>query len=222
MSTPDGRAAARGPARRGPRRPWSDRERRLLDELERIFFAEGFAGLSVADLAARLRVSRSTLYRLAPGRQELVELVVDRMFNQMGKRGRDALAGQADPAAKVAAYLGSGTASVRAGSLAFSRDLEANPGTRAVYDRHQAIGMGVLAGLIEAGAAAGRFRPLPAALVVQIADAAHARLRDPGVLAGLGMTHAQAIDGLIGILLRGVTAPGAGPATPRGDGAEPG
>jgi AcrR family transcriptional regulator len=220
VSTPDGQAAADGAARRGPRRPWSDRERLLLDELERIFFQEGFAELSVADLAARLRVSRTTLYRLAPGRQELLELVVDRMFNQMGKRGRAALAGQTDPAAKVAVYLGAGTASVRAGSLAFNRDLEANPGTRAVYDRHQAIGMGVLADLIEEGVAAGRFRPLPTALVVQIADAAHARLRDPDVLAGLGMTHAQAIDGLIGILLNGVTAPGAGTVTPRGEGAE--
>ena len=190
--------------RRGPRRPWSERERVLLDELERIFFAEGFAYLSVADLAARLRVSRSTLYRLAPGKQELVELVIDRMFNRMGKRARTELEAQTDPAAKVAAYLGAGTASVRAGGLAFSRDLEANTGTRAVYDRHQATGMAILAGLIEDGARAGGFQPIPAAMVVEIADAAHARLRDPGVLAALGMTHAQAIDGLIGILLYGI------------------
>ena len=187
----------------------------LLDELERIFFAEGFAHLSVADLAARLHVSRSTLYRLAAGKQELVELVIDRVFNRMGKRARSELDGQADPAAKVAAYLGAGTASVRAGGLEFSRDLEANTGTRAVYDRHQATGMEVLAGLIEDGARAGGFRPIPAAMVVEIADAAHARLRDPGVLAALGMTHAQAIDGLIGVLLYGI-AVGAATALPRG------
>jgi AcrR family transcriptional regulator len=203
--------------RRGPRRPWSDRERVLLDELERIFFAEGFAHLNVADLAARLRVSRSTLYRLAPGKQELVELVIDRMFNRMGKLARAELEGRADPAAKVAAYLGAGTASVRASSLEFSRDLEANTGTRAVYDRHQATGMEVLAGLIEDGGRTGGFWPVPAAMVVEIADAAHARLRDPGVLAALGITHAQAIDGLIGILLYGI-AGGDTTAPPRGGG----
>lgn len=71
-------------------------------------------------------MSRSTLYRLAAGKQELAELVIDRMFNRMGKRARTELEAQADPAAKVAAYLGAGTASVRAGSLEFSRDLEAN------------------------------------------------------------------------------------------------
>jgi AcrR family transcriptional regulator len=202
--------------RRGPRRAWSDREQVLLDELERIFFAEGFAHLNVADLAARLHVSRSTLYRLAAGKQELVELVIDRMFNRMGKRARTELEGQADPAAKVAAYLGAGTASVQAGSLEFSRDLEANTGTRAVYDRHQATGMEVLAALIEDGARTGGFRSIPAGIVVQIADAAHARLGDPGVLAALGVTHAQAIDGLIGILLYGIAS---GTATvPPGDG----
>ena len=209
--------AVAGGSRRGPRRPWSERERVLLDELERVFFAEGFAQLSVADLAARLRVSRTTLYRLAPGKQELVELVIDRMFNRMGKQARSVLAGHADPAAKVAAYLGMGTASVQAGGLAFSRDLEANAGTRAVRDRHQAIGLSMLAGLIADGVQAGRLRPVPAGLVVQIADAAHARLRDPAVLATLGMTHAQAIDGLIGVLLYGITVPGAGTPAPGGD-----
>lgn len=75
--------------------------------------------------------------------------------------------------------------------------------------------MQVLARLIEDGTRAGGFRPVPAAMVVEIADAAHARLRDPGVLAVLGMTHAQAIDGLIGVLLYGITG-GAATAPRRG------
>ena len=55
----------------------------LLDELERLFVAEGFAHLSVAERASRLRVSRSTLYRLATGKQELAELVISRMFDRI-------------------------------------------------------------------------------------------------------------------------------------------
>jgi AcrR family transcriptional regulator len=202
------------PGRRGPRRPWSDREHLLLDELERMFLAEGFERLTVADLAGRLRVSRSTLYRLAKGKQELAELVIDRMFDRMGTRGRAALEEAADPAARVVAYLGNGAATVRAGGPRFSRDLEANPGTRAVCDRHQAIGMGVLADLIEDGVRSGGFRRVSAALVVQVADAAYARLRDPGVLAALGMTYAEAVDELIAILLDGIAGRGADAARP--------
>src|SRR5262249_23642909 len=100
------RARRHPSARRGPRRTWSDRERMLLDELERMFVAGGFAHLSVGDLATRLRVSRSTLYRLATGKQELAELVVSRMFDRMDESGRAALEESADPAARVAACLG--------------------------------------------------------------------------------------------------------------------
>lgn len=58
---------------RGPRREWEDRERSLLDELEKLILAEGFTGLRLEDIAARLNVSRSTLYRLAASKQELIE-----------------------------------------------------------------------------------------------------------------------------------------------------
>jgi hypothetical protein len=54
--------------------------------------------------------------------------------------------------------------------------------------------METLAGLIEEGRRTGGFGLVPAALVVQIADAAHARPHDPGVLAALGTTHPQAIN----------------------------
>jgi AcrR family transcriptional regulator len=180
----------------------------LLDELERMFVAEGFAHLSVADLAARLRVSRSTLYRLATGKQELAELVINRMFDRMGESGRAALEESADPAARVAACLGNGAASARTGGLEFSRDLQANPGTRAICNRHQALVMGVLEGLVEDGVRSGGFRPVPVALVVQVADAAQTRLRDSAVLAALGMTPSEAIDALTGILLDGISEPG--------------
>ena len=187
----------------------------LLAELERLFVAEGFAHLSVADLASRLRVSRSTLYRLATGKQELAELVISRMLDRMDEIGRAVLEQAADPAARVAACLGNGAAPVRTGGLEFSRDLEANPGTRAIRDRRQALAMGVLEGLVEDGVRSGGFRPVPAALVVQVADAAHTRLRDCAVLAALGMTHAEAIDALAGILLDGIS--GRGSSVPRPD-----
>jgi hypothetical protein len=152
----------------------------LLDELERIFFAEGFAHLSIADLATRLQVSRTTLYRLAPGKQELVKTGHRPDVQPDGQACPGGAGGTEEPGREGGGLPRHGDRP-RYGqeALAFSRDLKANEGTRTVYDRHQAIGMRVLTGLINEGARAGGFRPVPAATVVQIADAAHARLR-PG------------------------------------------
>jgi AcrR family transcriptional regulator len=200
---------------RGPRRDWPERRRQLLDALEELFLARGFADLTIASMAAHLHVSRGTLYLIAPTKQQLVELVVDRMFRHMGKRAHDAVESASDPAQRVAAYLGTGTATVQSGCLNFNRDLEATPGTRAIYDRHQAAGMMMLAELIHQGVGAGQFRRISPALVVQIADAAHGRLRDAAVLESLGMTHAQAIDGLISILLEGMAGDSGARPPPR-------
>ena len=55
----------------------TDRQRDLLDRLVELF-DEGFAHLTMADLAARLNCSLRTLYELAPSRDELVLTVIDR------------------------------------------------------------------------------------------------------------------------------------------------
>jgi AcrR family transcriptional regulator len=198
---------------RGPRLDWPERRPHLLDALEELFLVQGFVGLTIASMAAHLHVSRGTLYRLAPTKEQLVELVIDRMFRHMGRRARETLESASNPPERVAAYLGAGTAAVQTGNLGFNRDLEANPGPRAIYDRYREIGMRTFAELIDQGVGAGQFRQVSLALVTQIADAAHGRLRDPTVLEGLGMTHAQAVDGLICVLLQGITGD-SGPRPP--------
>jgi hypothetical protein len=84
-----------------------------------------------------------------------------------------------------------------------------------ICDRRQALVMGVLEGLVEDGVRSGGFRPVSAALVVQMADAVQTRLRDSAVLAALDMTHAEAIDALAGILLDGISRPST--TVPRSD-----
>ena len=63
----------------------SPRREEILDELEAIFLAEGFRGLTVGTLAARLRCSRSTLYALAATKEELYLRVSDRILRRIGR-----------------------------------------------------------------------------------------------------------------------------------------
>src|SRR5213076_1897274 len=59
------------PMRPEPRRRPTARQRALLADLEALFLAEGFAAFTLDDLAGRLRCSKSTLYALAPSKEQL-------------------------------------------------------------------------------------------------------------------------------------------------------
>src|SRR6476469_6911568 len=54
----------------------------LLDRLTDLVVAEGFAHLTLDDLAARLRCSKTTLYALAPSKDQLAVRVVNNFFRR--------------------------------------------------------------------------------------------------------------------------------------------
>ncbi|MFL9658693.1 TetR/AcrR family transcriptional regulator [Streptomyces sp. PB17] len=62
----------------------SERDRQLADLIaevaERLFFAPGFARVSMDDLARELRMSKKTIYRHFPDKRSLVAAVLDQKF----------------------------------------------------------------------------------------------------------------------------------------------
>ena len=61
-----------------PLAPGSPRLERLLEELEHVFLHDGFLHFRTEELARRLHCSKRALYQIAPSREELFELVVER------------------------------------------------------------------------------------------------------------------------------------------------
>ena len=58
------------------------RQAQLLDQLEELFLAEGFAGFTLEDLAVRLHCSKTTLYALAGSKEQLAVRVVRHFFRR--------------------------------------------------------------------------------------------------------------------------------------------
>ncbi|MGN0066022.1 MAG: TetR/AcrR family transcriptional regulator, partial [Nocardioides sp.] len=54
----------------------------LVDGLVELFLAEGFLPFSLEDLAVRLKCSKSTLYSLAPSKEQLFVTVVRNYFRR--------------------------------------------------------------------------------------------------------------------------------------------
>src|SRR3954464_13190320 len=81
------------------------RQAQLLDHLEELFLAEGFARFTLEDLALRLRCSKSTLYTLAQSKEQLALRVVRHFFRQATEAVEAQTAAETDPALRVTAYL---------------------------------------------------------------------------------------------------------------------
>src|SRR3954465_2809359 len=100
------------------------RQRQILDELGALF-RDGFAELTMAELAAQLNCSLRTLYGLAPSRDELVLTVVDLHLWRVGREAMAAINDDMAPLDAVRAYLSAATVAVSRTNAAYARDLAA-------------------------------------------------------------------------------------------------
>ncbi len=217
-----GHAAIGQPAPDGLK-PLSPRLRRLIDNLEAIFFEDGFLQFRTEDLARRLRCSKQTLYALAPSREELFELIIERLFCRIREQGRIAAEQAPDWLSAVAGYLDVAVRATRAASPQFVRDLARfDPGRRRLK-HHQRLRIAGLEAIVAAGTREGAFGEIHSTLVADFMIHAVARMSDPNVLASCGLTMSQAYAQLYQLFIYGLVRgggarrlPRAGKSSPRG------
>ena len=171
-------ASALRPPRLGPPSP-SRRAERLLDELEEVFLAEGFHHLSIAALATRLRASRRTFYELAPSRDELVLVVLDRIFQRMGREAHDRIAAVKDPLDRIEVFLSTAFPELRRMSVRFSEDLERQPSADRLYAAHVRYGTALVGDMVQDAIDAGRARDFDPYFVAEALNAMVTRLNEP-------------------------------------------
>ena len=182
----------------------TSRQADLFDALLEIFLAEGFGHFTLADLAARLRCSKSTLYALAHSKEQLAVEVVTHFFRTAAERIEAEVAQVADPGEKVGAYLRAVARELRPASAAFHRDLAAFPPARAVYERNTRIAAARIRELVAAGVAAGVFRDVDATFVGQAATAVMVAIQQGEIAAATGLSDADAYAELARLLLHGL------------------
>lgn len=79
----------------------------MLQRLEQLFLVEGFSRLTVDDIAARLQCSKSTLYGVATGKDQLVVATMKYFFREATAYVEAQVAGLEDPRDRIAMYLAS-------------------------------------------------------------------------------------------------------------------
>lgn len=182
----------------------TDRQVELLDKLEVIFLEEGFRRLTIGELASRLKCSKRTIYELAPSKQELVLLVMDRWLMRIRSMGRAGMLKHTDPVDRIEAYLEPGVSeSIRAGSQ-FLADVQSSPPAHSILELHQRERTQVLRDILDDGKTRGRFRAFHSALVAEVFLASVARINEPSVLGAANLGFSEAFSEFFGLILHGI------------------
>ncbi|OMC36755.1 TetR family transcriptional regulator [Mycobacterium sp. GA-1841] len=178
----------------------------LFDELVALFLREGFADLTLDEIASRLRCSKSTLYALAASKEQLVHSAVVHFF----KRATDAIEERVEPVSgarqRITTYLLAVGDGLEAASDRFMADLDAFAPARAVYERNTQIAAKRVQDLIAEGVANGEFRDVHAAFAGELAAAMMVRIQRGSVRDSTGLDDAAAYRELASILTRGIDA----------------
>ena len=180
------------------------RRTELFDGLLALMLDDGFAHLQIADLAARLHCSRSTLYTLAGSKEQLVTKTVTHFFRTATDQVESRVADAATSRDAVVEYLIAVGDALSPASAQFMADLHAFAPTRELYEQNTAAAAARVRGLIAAGVAAGEFRDVDAAFAGDLAATMMSRIQRRDVEAHTGLDDAQAYRQLASILTRGI------------------
>ena len=181
------------------------RQAELLDQLEELFLAEGFAGFTLEDLAVRLHCSKSTLYALAGSKEQLASRVIRHFFRKATAAVEAQTGTEEDPARRVTAYLSAVAGALAPAGPAFLRDLDSFPLGREVYERNTAMAADRVRELIAEGVARGRFREVHPALVADTVTTLMFRIGRGDTARATGLDDAAANRELAALLLHGIT-----------------
>ncbi|MEA5358904.1 TetR/AcrR family transcriptional regulator [Amycolatopsis sp., V23-08] len=149
------------------RRPTA-RQRALLADLEALFLAEGFAAFTLDDIAGRLRCSKSTLYALAPSKEQLAVKVVAQFFRGAAERIEERIAGIDDAPKLIGEYLAGVAEHLNRASATFMRDIAEFAPARETYQVNSRFAAQRIRAFIDKGVADGVFRDVHARLVAEM------------------------------------------------------
>ncbi|AFA74980.1 putative transcriptional regulator, TetR family [Gordonia polyisoprenivorans VH2] len=178
----------------------------LFDDLLALLLAEGFAHLSVADLAGRLRCSKTTIYTLADSKEQLVTKTVTHFFRVATEHVEARVAAATSARAAVIDYLIAVGEELSPASEVFMTDLHAFGPTRDLYEQNTAAAARRVRELIDAGVRGGEFRDVNAAFAADVAATMMSRIQRREVSATTGLDDAAAYRQLAAILTTGIDA----------------
>jgi AcrR family transcriptional regulator len=175
-----------------------------LDELVELFLARGFRDLTVADIAAELHCSKSSLYAFGQSKEQVTVEAIKQFFKGATEDVEAATAGEASPSARLVAYLMAISQALRPASARFMADVAEQRSAREVYERNTESAAQRVRQIVADGVRAQEFRDVHAAFVADTVVSTMERIQTGSVIAATGLSDADAYEALAELVLDGI------------------
>ncbi|WP_432974875.1 TetR/AcrR family transcriptional regulator [Dactylosporangium sp. CA-233914] len=188
--------------------PSSEKPRRreeMLVQLRELFLAEGFASFGVGDLAERLRCSRTTLYAVAPSKEQIVVAAVRSFFRTAAERIEARVGASDDPARQLAIYMEAVAAELQPASAVFFADVAEFGPANEVYQENTQYAARRVQDLVTEGVKAGVLRPIHASFVGAAVAEVMSSIQRGAIQAATGLDAAQAYRHLADLVITSLT-----------------
>jgi AcrR family transcriptional regulator len=181
------------------------RRDQLLRQIQEIVLAEGFARLTVDDIAARLQCSKSTLYAISSSKEYLVTTAIKHFFRDATTRTEERVAQVGDPSRRIAAYLAGVGTEMRKMSRACYEDLVTHDSTRDIYAINSAAAAQRVREYIRDGVQAGDFRAVHAEFVGEAVSLLIDGIQHGELLTRTGLSSGDAFTEVSDLVLAALT-----------------
>ncbi len=184
----------------------SARQLELIDELEERLRRGGLADLTMAEIAARTGCSLRTLYGIAPSKDELLLIVVDRRLRRIGRDAMSALAEERPPLETLRAYLHVANEAVQPEAVTLSSDLAHVDGVDALLSSHESYLIAVAKSLLDRAVSDGDVAPVDTAAVAHVLGSLGREFSQPELATIASASPKDTADAITELILAGLRA----------------
>jgi AcrR family transcriptional regulator len=184
----------------------SDERLRILDFTGEKFFAEGFYKTTIDEIARELRISKNTIYKFFPTKENLLLAVIKNTVHKLGSDVRVLLESEENALAKFVNMLGLLSKTMMRFSERWLKDLQIHaPHIWAEVDKiRQEIMYGNLKKIIEQGKKEKLFYDYPTEVIILIFISSIRAIINPQFLLSMKYTYTETVRMTFEILLNGI------------------
>lgn len=175
------------------------RHREVLDHIEGLFLERGFADITIAEIAAGVGCSRRTIYELAPSKEQLVLMVIDRSMHRLGRAALDSVRPDDPLIDQLRQYIEGGIDLHRHAGL--YDDLADHAPARRLVDRHFRFVMSVVERLVDLGIERGEFNPVTPAVVAAVVAGSSVYLIQPELVDDIRLDFGDLVSEMLDLTL---------------------